>query len=59
MNNKLIVKIVNNYGTEMLQPLCDSSKLIVKLLGTKNITMTNAVILKRLGYEFEIKQSVI
>ena len=52
MNNTLLVQVKNNYGSEVIYPMCNNSRLIAKLAGTKTITDDAVKILKLLGYSF-------
>ena len=52
MNNTLLVQVKNNYGSEVIYPICNNSRLIAKLAGTKTITDDAVKILKLLGYSF-------
>lgn len=56
---KIIVEIKNVYGKETIYPACDQSKLLADLAGNKTITVQNLSIIKKLGYQIEVKQQTI
>ena len=51
---KVIVK--KEYGKIRTYPMCEASKLLVKLSKGRIFTEDDMKILRQLGYEFDIKQ---
>lgn len=54
---KITIKIEKNYGIETAYPVCDQSKLLAKLAGTKTLTRHALDTIAALGYEIQIEQS--
>ena len=50
------VQYRNQYGTEVLMPLCDITKEFAALTGCKTLTKPTVDAMKRLGYIFEVVQ---
>lgn len=55
----LTISIKNVYGTEMVYPACDQSRLLVKLLKSKTFTKQAIYILKQLGYTFKTESKTV
>jgi len=51
---KLKVKIKNVYGTELVYPVCEKSKLFANLTNNQTLTEHSRRLIKLLGYSFEI-----
>ena len=51
---KLKVKIENVYGTKLVYPVCEKSKLLANLTNNKTLTEHSRRLIKLLGYSFEI-----
>lgn len=49
---ELIVKIRNNYGTEVIYPTCEVGEAFCRIAGTKTLTDQTRLIMKQLGYSF-------
>ena len=56
---ELKVQIKNNYGREMVYPICEKSKVFARISG--HTTLTDGVIaeIKRLGYSFTVQSPKI
>ena len=52
----ITVEVKNVYGNETIYPVCETSKLLAKLAGTKTITHEAIQTIKALGYKIELKQ---
>ena len=51
---KLKVKVKNVYGTDLVYPVCEKSKLFANLTNNQTLTETARRLIKLLGYSFEI-----
>lgn len=49
---ELIVKVRNNYGTEVIYPTCEVGEAFCRIAGTKTLTDQTRLIMKQLGYSF-------
>lgn len=56
---EILVKIKNNYGTRAVYPVCEISKKLADLIGTKTFTFDAIQKLKALGYIFITEQEKI
>lgn len=56
---KLIVKIKNVYGVDLVYPACDDSMVFCNLLGRKTLTESDMRHIKTLGYSFEVKPQLL
>lgn len=54
-NKKITVIITSKYGHDLIYPACDLSKTFCELLGQKTFTLKNIQVIKKLGYEIEVK----
>ena len=52
----IIIRIEKNYGLETAYPVCDQSKLLARLAGTKTLTSYALDTIAALGYQIQIKQ---
>jgi len=50
---ELEVQIKNNYGREMVYPICEKSQLLTRLSGNRTLTEEAIAVIKRLGYTFK------
>lgn len=50
MPNVITVRIANQYGTEVIHPVCEQAKLFAAIAGTKTLTKDTLLNIKRLGY---------
>jgi len=50
---ELEVQIKNNYGREMVYPICEKSRLLAQLSGNRTLTPEAIAVIKRLGYTFK------
>ena len=53
----ITIRIEKNYGLETAYPVCDQSKLLARLAGTKTLTRHALQTIAALGYQIEIEQS--
>lgn len=50
---KIIVKIKNVFGNELIYPICDKAKLFVKMVNQKTLTKHDLIIIVQLGFEIK------
>jgi hypothetical protein len=55
----VILDIKNVYGNELIYPVCETSKELLKLTGKKTFNRTDINILKNLGYQITLKSKEI
>jgi hypothetical protein len=48
------VKLAQQYGQEVIQPVCDKAKLFALMVGTKTLTRQTISQIKTLGYRVEV-----
>lgn len=53
---EIIVKITQNYGTEVIYPVCQNAFLFARLAGTKTLTFSTIAKIKALGYTVKVQQ---
>lgn len=53
---EIIVKITQNYGTEVIYPVCQNAFLLARLAGTKTLTLSTIAKIKALGYTVKVQQ---
>jgi len=56
MENKLTVRKESAWGNVRIVPVCETSKLLARLAGTKTLTDEAVRIAKELGYTFELER---
>ena len=56
---EILVKIKSNYGTRAVYPVCEISKKLANLIGTKTFTSDAIDKLKALGYIFIVDNEEI
>jgi len=56
---KITVRIDNNYGVRAIYPVCDQSKLLAQLAGTRTLTRHALDTIKKLGYAVTVDQPVV
>ena len=59
MIKELEVEIKNNYGNEVIYPVCATSKNLAKLTGKITLTRDAIDILKHMGFIFMVKKRTI
>ena len=59
MENKLTVRKESAWGNVRIVPVCETSKLLAQLAGTKTLTEEAVRIAKELGYTFELEREEI
>ncbi len=55
---KITVKIVSQYGTQRVLPVCDNAKLFAAIAGTATLTESTIRAIKSLGYAIEVAQDI-
>ena len=53
---EIIVKITQNYGTEVIYPVCQAAFLFARIAGTKTLTLDTIAKIKALGYTVKVQQ---
>ena len=53
---KIVVKIANNYGNQVIYPICANAKLFADIAGTKTLTKQVITKIMALGYAVELEQ---
>lgn len=48
------VKLAQQYGQEVIQPVCEKAKLFAAMVGTKTLTRPTIDYVKKLGYRVEV-----
>lgn len=56
---QLTVELKDQYGTQVVYPVCDNSKLFARLAGTRTLTPSAISLIKQLGYEIIVKPAVV
>lgn len=54
----LIVRIAQQYGQQVVQPVCRTSELFAQIAGTKTLTKPTLELVKQLGYEVRVEQTL-
>ena len=54
----ITVTIANQYGNEVIRPICEQAKLLAELAGTKTLTRAAIRTIKALGYQVNVQQEV-
>ena len=54
----ITVRLVNQYGTQVIVPVCATAKTLAELAGTKNLTPVAIKLIKRLGYVVNVEQTL-
>jgi len=49
------VLIKTNYGNQVVYPTCEVGETFALIAGTKTLTDETRALMKRLGYQFEVK----
>lgn len=55
---QLIIQPKQQYGQEVLIPICETASLLCQVAGTKTMTRQTLKLVKELGYEIKIHQPV-
>ena len=56
---KLTVKIKNNYGSEIVYPVCNVAKIFVEMTDKKTLTPSVIRSINKLGYEIEVEAQTL
>jgi len=57
--NTITVEQKNLYGNDLFYPSCEKAKLFASIANTKTLGVTTIVLIKKLGYDFEILNRTI
>lgn len=47
---QITIEIKNNYGVQVVYPVCDTAKQFAQIAGTKTLTHQALCIIERMGY---------
>tara|TARA_R110000796_G_C14409808_1_gene418583 strand:+ start:515 stop:694 length:180 start_codon:yes stop_codon:yes gene_type:complete len=53
---KIIVQVKDQYGRQVIHPICKNARLFAELAGTKTLTSAALKTIKSLGYQIELDQ---
>jgi hypothetical protein len=53
--NTITVKIKNNYGSEVIYPVCVNAQHFAEIAGTKTLTPYSITLIKSLGYRVVVE----
>ncbi len=53
---KITIEVREVFGKQTIYPICDTSKKLAKLAGTKTLTKEALKIIESLGYEITLSQ---
>lgn len=53
---EIIVRITQNYGTEVIYPACQNAFLFARIADTKTLTLDTIAKIKALGYKVTVQQ---
>ena len=56
---EILVKIGNNYGNEVIYPICDDAQVFASIAKAKTLTAETIAAIKRLGYKINVEQRSI
>ena len=56
MVKEIVVKIKNNYGTEVVYPVCEHAKLFARIANTRTLTLDVIANIKSLGITISVEQ---
>lgn len=51
--DKIVLRVANNYGTEVFYPACRLSQLFADIAGTKTLTGQNVARILVMGFEID------
>lgn len=54
----ITVRLAQQYGQQVVQPVCRTSELFAQIAGTKTLTKPTLELVKRLGYEVRVEQTL-
>lgn len=52
----IIVRITNSYGNQVIYPVCEVSKKLAELAGTKTLTPIAIRLIKDIGYTVKVQE---
>lgn len=56
MSRQIIVSIKNNYGNEVIYPVCPNAEKFASIAGTRTLTLHTIAMIKSLGFELVLQQ---
>ena len=56
---RITVQVKDVYGQKTIYPVCDKAKIFARLAGTKTLTMSAIVEIKKLGFGLVIKDQTL
>ena len=54
----ITVRLEQQYGQQTVQPACETARLFAQLAGTKTLTKPSIELIKQLGYEIRVEQTL-
>lgn len=54
----ITVRLEQQYGQKVVQPACSTGQLFAQIAGTKTLTKPTLDIIKQLGYEVRVEQTL-
>ena len=54
----ITVRLAQQYGQQVVQPACGTSELFAQIAGTKTLTKPTLELVKQLGYEVRVEQTL-
>lgn len=58
MSHSILVRIEQRYGQRDVVPACRTAELFAQLAGTKTLTKPSIELIKQLGYEIRVEQTL-
>jgi len=58
MTTHITVRLEQQYGQKVVQPACRTGELFAQIAGTKTLTKPTLELIKRLGYEIRVEQTL-
>lgn len=59
MKDEIFIEIKQNYGNDAYYPICDTSKKLAQLAGTRTLTPDAIRIIKSMGIKVTVKSAVV
>mgnify|MGYP003441085392 CR=1 FL=1 len=58
MDSSITVRLAQQYGQQVVLPACRTSELFAQIAGTKTLTKPTIDLVKQLGYEIRVEQTL-
>ena len=56
---RITVEVKSSYGSDLVYPACETSRMLAELIGAKTFTPAKLAIIRRLGYEVTAKAPAV